>query len=192
MAWMRDNWDKVLNTALAVFGAGGIVAFLSDFMAMCLERPWQAIFLAVLCLSIGYALGLCNRPAAKARRERRRDEEFERELRERNAQWERETRERMEREEHERMMLSIARMNRTRMRLVLVAIVQGSVTPTTSEMPQARVLCREGYLESDEPSDSGQEAFSPPTWMVDMARDGDRWQGFVKKHLNRLKSGEVI
>ena len=74
MEWIRDNWDKVLNVFVLIFGAGGIATFFTDFMTMCRDRPWQAIFLAALCLSIGYALGLCNRPSAKAARERRREE----------------------------------------------------------------------------------------------------------------------
>ena len=74
MTWIRDNWDKLLNVFVLIFSAGGIATFFTDFMAMCRDRPWQAIFLAALCLSIGYALGLCNRPSAKAARERRREE----------------------------------------------------------------------------------------------------------------------
>lgn len=81
MTWLRDNWDKVLNGFVLLFGAGGIAAFFSDFMAMCRERPWQAIFLAALSLAAGYALGLCNRPSAKAERERRREKGRARERR---------------------------------------------------------------------------------------------------------------
>lgn len=57
MAWIRDNWDRVLNSVIALFGVGGIVMFFTDFMEMCRERPWQAVFLAALCLAIGYCAG---------------------------------------------------------------------------------------------------------------------------------------
>ena len=175
MRWLRDNWDKVLNTALAVFGAGGIVAFLSDFMVMCRERPWQAIFLAILCLSIGYALGLCNRPAAKARRERRRDSR---------------ERERERAEERERMFESIGRMGYVRKGLMLSAIANGSVAAGPNTIAQAMTLHREGYLNMAGLDGSLVNVFAPHSWMEGMANDHGKWEKRFKGWASEFEDGE--
>ena len=127
MAWVRDNWDKVLNVALALFGAGGIATFFTDFMAMCRDRPWQAIFLAALCLSTGYVLGLCNRPSAKAARERRREE--------RKA--------RGEREDYLRRAFSV--MSDRRRAIVLIALESRTVSLPDLDT-DAATLCQLGIL----------------------------------------------
>lgn len=161
MTWLRDNWDKVLNVAVMLFGAGGIAAFFSDFMAMCRERPWQAIFLASLFLAVGYALGLCNRPSAKAERERRsRARELERERR----------------EARERMFESIGRMNVVRKGLMLSAIADGRVDSGPATIAQAMTLHKEGYLHAAGTNERHDMVFTPPTWMVEMANDDGEWE----------------
>ena len=161
MDWMRDNWDKVLNGFVLLFGAGGIATFFTDFMAMCRERPWQAIFLAAVCLAAGYSLGLCNRPAAKAARERRRTDR---------------ERERGRREARERMFETIGRMNVVRKALMLSAIADGSVDSSPATVAQAMTLHKEGYLNAAGTNERHDMVFTPHTWMVDMANDGGEWE----------------
>ena len=69
MEWLKCNWDKLLQAAAIVFGAGGIAAFFEDFWLMCSSYPWQAAFLAAL--SFGIGIQFARVTSARSRRRRR-------------------------------------------------------------------------------------------------------------------------